>query len=817
MEMRRKLLGTFIGVLWMSGAYGLAQDLYTQDGTDPTWQELLDAEAISIGENSTAGILGSTIDVNNELVEQGPNADRPIEDAIQIHTVGNSFISRPFFSRWSRWYQEDGNTQVMRLFKGEENVRNDRPQAARIEAFSALNWKRSDTWHEWVGTFMIVKPHRSSIFQVFNWANEWAMNLEMEDNGDIVLNHRRHKPDKLLARSMTGKRFHVRIRDNGHDFEVYFNGKFIDSGFYDRPEGNTSFRWGMYVGGADVRHDAMMFVTGATVNPEPDEIVDPGTGPGPGAALSAPLSDSNHLRYDFGTDFPSPVVSYQRNPDGGIGSHGGTASRNSRSPIHGFELPVFEDFNGIHSATYTVTLNGKTNNPDWDAQLYVFDPQTSPPSAEFADEIFWANSTEDTREAVRTIDLRAITPQTPTGQVSITIGSELLEGFYDENGVPVSRDGKIWFRLSEGRQPSGVTRYEIDSSPGSENEPTFSVTTQEAFIEPVPAGLVETNHVSYDHNTGVASYRSSQPRQIGGGGIGGNIVTAPIQGFTLPILSGPPESASFEYTVTGQEGSPYWNAHIYIFNPAIDPSVEAPASVWWASSREDGRGLVRTVSLDTIHINTAVAIPETVRVTLPAEILAGFYDHAGNPISKGGKIWFRLNPGRTPPSGQDFGIERYNVVPDSARLTLTEGPKGKEFADWAQKKIADGLDRSFAGSAVGDGVANAIKFAFGLDPMTPARAQDLLSMDRDESGRLRIRYQVDLKAEGISVRPEVSVALGSGTWFREITNRESPYVSIIEERLIEGRICEFAATAMNVDAALAVFMRVAVKPDLSLE
>ena len=62
-----------------------------------------------------------------------------------------------------------------------------------------------------------------------------------------------------------GKPFHVRVRDNGHNYEVFLDGSKVGEGFYARPEGVTSFRWGMYLGGSELRHDAMILVSGATI------------------------------------------------------------------------------------------------------------------------------------------------------------------------------------------------------------------------------------------------------------------------------------------------------------------------------------------------------------------------------------------------------------------------------------------------------------------------------------------------------------------------------------------------------------------------
>lgn len=240
-----------------------AQPLYRQDGNDPSFATLMERKAFPVGKNSKGGVTGSVIDVNNARLADVPTADNPIPKNIAIHTLCNSYIPREDFAKWTRWYQEDGNTQVFRLFKGEHNVRNSRANAARIEAFGGPRFARGD-WHEWEGTYTIVKPHGCSIFQSKNIKNAWAVMINLSDDGDIKLNHRRHQEDQIIAKNMTGKSFHLRVRDNGHDYEVYFNGEKVGAGYYDRPEGHTTFRWGMYVGGKTlVRHDAMIFVTGA--------------------------------------------------------------------------------------------------------------------------------------------------------------------------------------------------------------------------------------------------------------------------------------------------------------------------------------------------------------------------------------------------------------------------------------------------------------------------------------------------------------------------------------------------------------------------
>ena len=58
------------------------------------------------------------------------------------------------------------------------------------------------------------------------------------------------------------------MRDNGHDYEVYLDGKMRGQGSYARPTGVTNFRWGMYIGGNDMKNDAMILVTGAGIDPQ---------------------------------------------------------------------------------------------------------------------------------------------------------------------------------------------------------------------------------------------------------------------------------------------------------------------------------------------------------------------------------------------------------------------------------------------------------------------------------------------------------------------------------------------------------------------
>ena len=240
--------------------------LYTQTGTDATWQQLLDSNAIPIGTTSTAGVTGSLINVNNSLVEVGPNKGNAIISNLRLHTLGNTSVTRSSFSKWSRWYQEDGTTQVFRLFKDETNVQSTRPNAARIESFNPdIDWAAGDGWFKWQGTYTIIKPLGCAVFQAKNSDNDWSVMITTNGNGEVTLNHRTGT-DEVLATNMVGQPFDITVYDNGTNYIVYMNDVYRGYGSFSRPTGLSTFRWGMYVGDSVPARDAMLFVTGAKIS-----------------------------------------------------------------------------------------------------------------------------------------------------------------------------------------------------------------------------------------------------------------------------------------------------------------------------------------------------------------------------------------------------------------------------------------------------------------------------------------------------------------------------------------------------------------------
>jgi hypothetical protein len=261
-----------------------AEALYTQEGSDPSFVDVLKGAGAKPGERFSKGpVLGSRIIVNHELLQKQTGKTGPIPVDIGIHTEVSGSISRKDFAKWTRWYQEDGNIQVFRLFKGEQNVRggtDEHGSPGRIEAYSKPIIVAPGTWREWEGTYTIIKPIGACIFQLMHEGSLWPFHIEMSSKGDISFLRRRSVPGMErripMAENMVGKSLSIKVRANGEEYEVYQKPP-LDTGpwklvtkdsFTKAKDNQISFRWGMYAGskkGHTVPNDAMIFVTGVRI------------------------------------------------------------------------------------------------------------------------------------------------------------------------------------------------------------------------------------------------------------------------------------------------------------------------------------------------------------------------------------------------------------------------------------------------------------------------------------------------------------------------------------------------------------------------
>lgn len=278
---------TFTSAQIASGAppSAAAAPLYVREGSDPSFAELQERGQIKPGESFSKGpVTGSLIRVNKTLLEKQVGRIGPIPKAIGLHTeVCGDNIGRKDFPNWTRWYQEDGDVQVFRLFKGEQNIRGgagEKGSPGRIEAYGKSIALAPGAWAEWEGTYTLVEPVGACIFQLMHEGSLWPMHIDMTAEGEIHFLRRRAVPGLertiSLAKEMAGRSIRIKVRANGTDYEVYQKApldegpwKLVTKGSGPKAEDNkVQFRWGMYCGskkGQSVPKDALLFVTGVVI------------------------------------------------------------------------------------------------------------------------------------------------------------------------------------------------------------------------------------------------------------------------------------------------------------------------------------------------------------------------------------------------------------------------------------------------------------------------------------------------------------------------------------------------------------------------
>ena len=248
-----------------------SQALYTKTGTERPW-----STSFRNATNASGGVSGTKITVNKSLVEVGNIANRPLWQNIRIHTIGTNTTAtqRKDFSKWSRWYQEDGNTSIFRLFKGENNS-DSRPRP-RVEAFGTFG--RIGQWNEWSARYTIISmkspttSNNTAIFQIKYNKTFWAVNLSMDD-GDLYIG-RLGRSRVKIGSNMIGRSFDIVVRDNGNNYIIWMNGKeVLRDSHGGRGSGDQQVRWGLYNAGQAVQGDCMIFVSGVTnrTNIRPDD------------------------------------------------------------------------------------------------------------------------------------------------------------------------------------------------------------------------------------------------------------------------------------------------------------------------------------------------------------------------------------------------------------------------------------------------------------------------------------------------------------------------------------------------------------------
>ena len=257
--------------------------LYTDSGSpaNPLWSAIL--PTLNVDSPDPGPVYGSDIDVNNAAVEVGLYGNRPISlGGHRIHVACNT--STTSFANFTRWFQTDGNTQILRVFVNDENTATTRAGvSSHTEAFNDDGWNYATAFktYEWTARYTIAKLEQGyACFQLKNTDNDWAVQLSIGSSGSLTVNNRTGadvvvtNPDGS-AKNFDGGGFDVRVLDDGLNYKLWIDGVLYADSSYARPTGNTVFRWGMYFGANNLNPPAdfnIVLVSGAQVKSWPGRL-----------------------------------------------------------------------------------------------------------------------------------------------------------------------------------------------------------------------------------------------------------------------------------------------------------------------------------------------------------------------------------------------------------------------------------------------------------------------------------------------------------------------------------------------------------------
>ena len=268
--------------------------LFTDTGSpaNPLWSAIL--PTLNVDSNDPGPVYGSAITVNNAAVEVGLYGNRPISVGAQrIHVACNTSTTN--FANFTRWFQTDGNTQVLRVFVNDENTATTRAgTSSHTEAFDSTGWNYTDyETHEWTGRYTFARVLQGFAgFQIKNSDNDWAVQIGMGSDGSVTINNRNGadtvvtNPDGSV-KNFSGGGFDVRLLDDGTNYKVWIDGVLYANGSYSRPTGTTVFRWGMYFGADNLNSPSdynLVLVSGVQVKSWPGTL----------AAATATITKANN-------------------------------------------------------------------------------------------------------------------------------------------------------------------------------------------------------------------------------------------------------------------------------------------------------------------------------------------------------------------------------------------------------------------------------------------------------------------------------------------------------------------------------------------
>lgn len=296
------LAAAVVGVVGMSAPTLHAQASFKS--SDPAFSSIV--EGVARADNRTAqrnlarAVMSGAIDSrgtrvtvpNARLERTGTGRQSPMPDRdLRWHNPLGGVYQNPISSRW---YQRDGNTQVFRVFPGDENWSSARVGAARSEAFapqittvetdgktltfSARFHVASHNGSREVMLFQSKGRDRNTLFREQGALEypAWSIALFVQPDGRVVLrprNPRGGKGTPIQTGFGVGQSFNLRVVDDGLNYRAFINNKLLASGQWKRGDTPTVARWGAYIQQGpgvgvlegSLREPQVVFVSGARV------------------------------------------------------------------------------------------------------------------------------------------------------------------------------------------------------------------------------------------------------------------------------------------------------------------------------------------------------------------------------------------------------------------------------------------------------------------------------------------------------------------------------------------------------------------------
>lgn len=284
---------TTISIFGATAAYGNFSQW------DPNWSALTDnisravtnAEKNKMVSDIISGAIdtsGTRIDVNNSVIETTSTGSRSVmlDNDMKWHNPFGTNYSNPTSTRW---YQKDGNTQVFRVFPGDQNYFGSRVGAARSEAFAdnhLTTVENDGKTMTFSARFHVAQHNGGKDVMLFQSKGRglntqdgtypaWGISMWVEKDGDIILVKRNaifSQNEKIDTGYDVGESFNLRVTDDGFSYKAFIDNVELASGSWERGDTPTVARWGAYVQGGNegilsgsVNDAEVVYISGAQV------------------------------------------------------------------------------------------------------------------------------------------------------------------------------------------------------------------------------------------------------------------------------------------------------------------------------------------------------------------------------------------------------------------------------------------------------------------------------------------------------------------------------------------------------------------------